>query len=158
MLTQEIADILKLKPKGGFYTLKTKRPAKTFKGTTFAVDKESVFQGILCDYAARGPVKTAIASGDRNDPELPSYIKESIFVDGIRFWSGNNGETYLPVSISGNHARVQWYLDNKPCNKSDVELVLMASEKTEKPSKEDLADKGQVPFAAINIKNILEVR
>lgn len=156
MEIQEITEALSQREAGQVYTVEMMRPAKVRKGTSFDIQKHSVFQGQFCDYANREPVKSAIESGVRGEPELPGHISHSFVQDGVRFWQGNNGEVYLPVVLfnSGN-TKVTWYRNGVEVNKNDVAMFLLASE-TSNPK--DNTDKGQVPFVGINIKHLLDIR
>jgi membrane carboxypeptidase/penicillin-binding protein PbpC len=152
-----ISKALEGRKTGAFFSIKMKRPAKLLAAfKNLVVDKESTMTGQL-DYSARAAVKNAVADGERAAPELPSHIKESFMVGNVKFWRGNTDKVYLPMPLSGAKPKVQWYLDGEPCDKADVEMYLQASEKSKPQDKEELADKGQVPFVGISVENILEV-
>ena len=115
-------------------------------------------QGILCDYASRGPVKAAVASGDRDEPETPSWVTRTFKIGAVKFWESAKGETYLCIPTTGNTPKVQWYLNGQPVDKADVAQYLLASENLKPVDKEAQAEKGQASFNAIKVDNILEVR
>lgn len=157
MLQTQIAQTLSKKRAGSIFTLVIQREAKTFKGSP-RIEKVTKMQGMLCDYANRTPVKEGVASGIRGEVELPSHIEKSVFVEGVRFWQGSKGQIYLPVTVSGNKQEVIWLLEGRPVQKSEIEQYLLSSEKQVKPDKEELAEKGQVPFVSVKIENVIEVR
>jgi hypothetical protein len=157
MDAQAIAKALENKKAGQFFTIKMRRPAKTFKGCTENIEKETVMQGILCDYANRGPVKAAVASGERDEPETPSWVTRTFKIGAVKFWESAKGEIYLCVPTTGNTPKVQWYLNDQPVDKTDVAQYLLASENPKPVDKETLAEKGQASFNAIKVDNILEV-
>lgn len=152
-----IASLLNSKNAGQLFSITVRRAAKCFKGTEDLVEKESKFQGQLCDYSARNAVKTAVEAGDRNAPELPSHILTGFKIGEVRFWRGKNGTDYLLIPINGNKAKVQWYLNGNPVAYSKVSEFLLASEKVTKKTKEELADKGQVPFVCVKVDNVTNV-
>jgi len=159
MDAQTIASQLADKKPGQFFTVLVRREAKTYKSYDGAViEKESVMQGILCDYANRAPVKNAVEDGMRDEPELPVHIDHAFKIGNVKFWQGKNGKVYLCVVATGNEPKAQWYLGGEPCKKEDVAPFLMASESPKKVEKEDLEEKGQVRFFGISLENVLEVR
>lgn len=158
MNAQAIANALNTRNTGQFFTVLMRRPAKTFKGVSEVVEKESEMQGILCDYANRAPVKAAVADGMRDEPELPSHIEKSFKIGNVRFWQGKNGKTYLPVPATGNTPKAKWFLNGEEVTKAEVEPYLLASETRPQPTKDELEEKGQARFFGIDIANILEVR
>jgi hypothetical protein len=153
-----IAKLLANRAAGSFYSVTMKRRAKTFKTYTGGViEKESTMTGILCLYANRAPVKTAVEDGIREEPELPSHIANSFKIGNVNFWAGKNGKTYLTLCAIGK-PKVQWYLDGEPCAKSDVQEFLLASETSKPIDKDETEEKGQAVFFGIDVENILSVR
>jgi len=125
------------------------------------IEKKSNYQGILCDYARRGPVREAIESGERDAPVLPSHIQEVFYCDGVKFWRGKNGEVYFPMPITGNNVKVVWFLNNEPVPFDDIKEYLLSSEIPKVTSAEKKAsteDKGQALFNAIKITNIQRIQ
>ena len=154
-----ISKALETRKTGSFFSLTMKRPAKTLKGVTEVIEKETVMTGQLCDYSARAAVKNAVAEGSRDEVELPSHISHSFKEGNVKFWAGKNGKTYLPMPLAGNKSKVTWYLGGEPVEYSEVEPYLLASDKPkERKDRDELAELGQVPFVGIDIENILEVR
>jgi len=154
-----ISKALANRTQGSFFAITMKRLAKTLKGVTEVIEKETIMTGQLCDYAKRAAVKNAVADGDREAPELPSHIESVFHVGGVKFWQGKSGKTYLPMPLAGNKSKVTWFLGGEPVEYSEVEQYLLASDKPKKAQdKDELAEKGQVPFVGIDIDNILEVR
>lgn len=154
MTANEIATILSAKSAGTFYTLVTRRPAKVRKGVADDIVKVSTLQGMLTDYARRKAVREAVASGERDAPELPKHIAESFELNGVRFWRGHNGREYLPVPLTGNAARSRWERNGAEVTLDEIRDLLLASETAARPDKDELADKGQVPFIAIGVENV----
>lgn len=159
MDAKTIAKTLEGRKAGSFFSVKMRKVAKTFKGVTEVVEKESVMTGQLCDYSARFAVKNAVAEGERDAPELPSHIENSFMEGSVKFWQGKTGAVYLPMPLTGNKTRVQWYLGGNPVEYAEVEPFLTSADKPkERKDKDELAEIGQVPFVGINIENILEVK
>jgi molybdopterin/thiamine biosynthesis adenylyltransferase len=79
-------------------------------------------------------------------------------VDGVKFWNHTNGNVSLPLPQGGNGAtRSQWLLDGNPVDESEIDAMLLASEKTIKQTKEQAADKGQALFNTIKLENIVSI-
>ena len=163
MDAQAISEVFATKPKGSIFQITVKRPCKCYKGITDVVEKESHYQGQFTDYSRRAAVREAVEAGERDAPELPSYVEESFFVGDVRFWRGKEkdgkpGQEYFPMPVTGNKAKVTWYLNGESCNYDAVEAILTAADKIkEQPTKEELAGKGQVPFNAIKLENIVAI-
>lgn len=158
MEAREIAEKLEGRKAGSFFSLTTHRAVKTFKGCESIIEKESIMQGMLCEYSNRAAVKDGVEDGIREEPELPTWVKEKFKLGNCNFWLGNTGEVYLCVPLTGNEPKAKWFMDGEECNYADVEPFLLASEKPKRVSKDELAEKGQVPFCGINVKNIIDVR
>lgn len=156
MKTQEISQALDAKQRGTIFTLVTRRPAKIRKSAgDMNIEKVAIMQGMVgTQYADRKPVREAVENGERDAVELPGHIRESFQVGKTRFWRGNNDNEYLPVCITGNKSQVTWLLDGEEVSFEEIKDHLLASEYAKSPSKDDLAEKGQVPFVGINVENI----
>jgi len=125
-----------------------------------AIEKKSKYQGILCDYARRGPVREAIESGERDAPVLPSHIQEVFYCEGVKFWRGKNGEIYFPMPVTGNSAQAVWLFNNEPVPLDDIKEYLLASELPKATYAEEKAkaeENGQVIFNSIKIGNIQQI-
>jgi hypothetical protein len=163
MDTKAIAEALSNKNRGSFYSLLMQRPAKMLKGITLNIEKRTQMTGQLCDYSVRAAVKNAVADGLRDAPELPSHIEKSFVEGNVRFWQGKDkneipGKIYLPMPLAGSKSNVTWLLDGVVVSYDDVSQYLLAADKPrKKQDKEELAEKGQVPFVAVDIENILQV-
>ncbi len=154
MNVTKIAEILSAKPSGSFYSVKVNRPGKVRKGVADNITKVSVFQGMLAEYSNRKPVKDAVESGERDAPVMPSWA-ESVEIDGLRFWRNiKTGQHYLPVCISGNPAKAQWYRNGEAVTLDEIKDNLLASEYATKPTKEETEEKGQAQFVAVSVDNI----
>lgn len=157
MEAKTIAKILEETKAGQFFSVTIRRPAKTFKGTIEKIEKMSQSQGILCDYANRKPVKEGVENDERTAPELPKHIKESAKIGPVKFWYGNNDETYLPVCATGNEPKVKWFMDGIETDYKTVEPMLLASERLSKPTKSEVEEKSQAQFFGVNVKNVIAV-
>lgn len=155
MTTNQIAEALANTRKGQFFSVTIQRPAKVFKGVTDTIVKTTTVTAQNADYAARAAVREAVESGDREAPVLPSFVTNVVVIDGVKFWEGKNG-FYLPVPVT-NHGNPVWTRNGVEVKKEDISDLLLASEKSEPVSKDDLADKGQVPFIAVNVDNIIAI-
>jgi len=145
--------------KNQFFTIKVRRPAQVRKSLPApSIEKESLYQGLLCDYARRGPVRDAVESGEREAPVLPSHITEVFHINDVKFWRGKNGQEYFPMPISGNKPQVTWYADGREVPFDDIKEYLLACETNKKPTKETVEEKNQVLFNSIKLENIVEVR
>lgn len=138
-----------------FFTILVKREAKVRKSLPAPkIEKESLYQGLLCDYARRNPVREGVNSGNREEPVLPSHISEVFHIHGVKFWRGFNGQEYFPMPISGNKPKVTWYADGTEVPYDDIKEYLLACEIAAKPSKSQVEDKNQVLFNSIKLQNI----
>jgi hypothetical protein len=154
MTEQEIAKILLARKRGQFFSVRVNRPGKVRKGVSDNITKVSVVQGILAEYSNRKPVREAVESGLREAPEMPSWA-ESVIVEGLRFWRNiKTGQHYLPVAITGNPAKPQWYRNGEPVTLDDIRENLLASELAQKPTKAETEAKGQAQFIAVGVENI----
>lgn len=156
MTTKQIAEVLANTRKGMFFSVTVRRAAKTFKGVTAHIVKTTTMTCQNADYAARKAVREAVEAGEREAPVLPSYVTEVFTEGGVKFWRGKNGSVYFPVPVT-NAGTPTWEMDGAQVQKCDIEHLLLASEKSAPADKEDLADKGQVPFIGVNIDNIIAI-
>jgi hypothetical protein len=159
MTTEQVAAALATKRKGTIFTLRVARPAKLRAGSRdMDIVKASVMQGMAnTDYASRGPVREAVALGERDAPALPKHIEKTFTENDVKFWKGHNGEIYLPVCLTGNHAEVTWLQDGEEVSLDEIKDHLLASEYASRTDKDDLAERGQVPFIGVNVKHIESV-
>ncbi len=154
MTVETIAKILTAKQGGSFYSVKVNRAGKVRKGVSDNITKVSVFQGILADYANRKPVRESVENGERNAPIMPTWA-ESVEVEGLRFWRNvKTGQHYLPVCVTGNPSKAQWFRNGEAVELETVKDALLASEYAPKPSKEETEEKGQAQFVAVSVENI----
>lgn len=159
MNTATIAAEISKKQKGQFFTLEILREAKTRKGVGVEILKRSVCQGMASvDYARRTAVMAAVEAGNREAPQLPSWIEESFTSEeGVRFWRGKNGKEYLPVCIT-KHLNTVWIVNGQEVPFDTIKEFLLASEYPKKVDKEELEEKGQVPFIGVGVENIAAIR
>ena len=151
---QDIARVLTAKQTGSFYTIRVNRPGKVRKGINDHITKVSTFQGMVAEYSNRRPVRDAVESGEREEPVMPVWA-ESVEVAGMRFWRNlKTGQHYLPVCVTGNPAKAQWYRNGEPVELDTVKDALLASEYAPKPSKDEVEEKGQALFVAVGIDNV----
>ena len=155
MTPEQIAAHLSTRQRGGFYSLVYRRNCKTKKGTPHLVEKETRAQAVLAEYAARAAVKEGILSGERLPPEAPKGTKEIFYVGGVKFFRMISGKTCLAANISGNEPQIQYFVDGQPSAEPDY---LLASEKVQLKSKEELAESSQAQFKLIDCESILDVR
>jgi len=136
---------------GQVYTIYQERPAKTRKGSPTII-KKGKFQGQLCEYSNRLPVREAVSEGRRLAPEMPEWA-EPYTVDGVRFWRNKTtGKCYLPVVLFGDNVASEWYIHGNRVDYKDIEPFLLASEKKHSEPKE-----GQVPFVVISVEHITRI-
>ena len=158
MKIEQISEILSSRPKGTYFQIVSRRPAKTRKGVNSYIEKESRIQGQLCDYSATKNVREGIESGEREAPHLPKGVKECFYVGKVNFFRYFNGSVALAVNVSGNKPVSRFFKNGQEVSKDAVESDLLASELAEYKTKEQLADKNQSPFRAIKLDNIKELR
>lgn len=155
MTPQQIAAHLSDRQRGGFYSLIYRRNCKTKKGTNHLVEKQTHAQAILAEYGNRAPVKEGILSGERLPPEAPKGTKEIFYIGGVKFFKMMSGKTCLGATLSGNEPQIQYIVDGQPSAEPDY---LLASEKVQPKSKEQLAENSQAQFKLIDCETILDVR
>lgn len=157
MTPQQIAQSLAIRKAGCFFTVKVRRPCKTRKGIDSIIEKESVYQGQLCDYSAKSAVRQGIESGERDAPELPKGMKESFKDGNAKFYNGFNDQKYFGVVVDGNKPKSKYYKNGQIVEKDQILDDLLASEKSPPKTKQELAEKCQSPFVLIKCENILEI-
>jgi len=154
MTVETIAQILAAKQGGSFYSVKVNRPGKVRKGVADNITKVSVFQGMLAEYSNRKPVKDAVEAGERDTPIMPTWA-ESVEIEGMRFWRNvKTGQHYLPVCVTGNPSKAQWFRNGEAVTLEQIKDNLLASEYATKPTKEETEEKGQALFVAVSVENI----
>jgi membrane carboxypeptidase/penicillin-binding protein PbpC len=158
MQVNEIVQALSSKNKGAFFSVTILKNCATLKSATEVVEKETRMTVQFCDYSARAAVKNAVEDGTREAPELPSHIEKTFTEGNVKFWQGRNGTIYMPLPLAGSKSTAHWYLNGEEVPYKEVEPYLLASEKPKvKKDKEELAEKGQVPFVAPKIENIIRI-
>lgn len=158
MRTAAIAEAISKKQKGQWMTLDIRRPAKVRKGVEAAIEKLSTVQGMASvDYARRTAVLAAVEAGNREAPELPSWLEESFILEDVRFWRGKTGKECLPVCVT-KHLNTTWLLNGVEVDFESIKSMLLASEYPKKVGKEELEQKGQVPFIGVGVENIAAIR
>jgi len=157
MTPQQIAQSLAVRKAGCFFTVKIRRPCKTRKGVDSIIEKESIYQGQLCDYSAKSAVKQGIESGERDAPELPKGMKESFKDGNAKFYRGFNDQKYFGVVVDGNKPKSKYYKNGQIVEKDQIIGDLLASELSRPKTKQELAEKRQSPFVLIKCENVLEI-
>lgn len=157
MTPEQITQRLAIRKNGQFFTVKTRRPCKTRKGVDCIIEKESVYQGQLCDYSAKFAVKQGIESGERDAPELPKGMKNSFKDGNAKFYNGFNDQKYWGVTIEGNKSKSKYYKNGQIIDKDQILDDLLASEKSPPKDKKELAEKCQAPFVLLKVENVLEI-
>jgi membrane carboxypeptidase/penicillin-binding protein PbpC len=161
MTVQEINQAIEPKRKGTIFTFEVKRPAKVRKSSELMIniEKLSIMQGMVgTQYANRKPVREAVANGVRPEVELPSHIEETFTEGATLFWRGRNGKVYLPVCLTGNKPKTTWLANGEKVDLESIKEHLLASEYAKKrPSQQELEEKGQAPFASIDVDHIIAI-
>ncbi len=162
MNAQDIIQKLESRKAGQAVSITVNRPGKVRKALAAEagdIRKVSTYSLQLAAYGARQPVKDAVQSGEREAPTLPEWVERSERVGGVNFWFGKNGGVYLALPVFGDkgNARVQWLRNGEKVEKSEIEKFLLASETTERPTKDETEEKGQAQFNAISLENIAEI-
>jgi len=152
MTPQQIASRLSSKKKGQIYSLIWRRQCRVKKGIDKLVEKETKAQAILAEYANRAPVKNGVLNGERLPPEAPKGAVECFYLDNVKFFKMSSGKTCLAAPLSGNEPQIQYYVDGQLSAEPDY---LLASEKVQLKSKEQLAANCQVQYKLINCQDIV---
>lgn len=155
MTPNQIAARLASRQKGGLFSVTYRRNCKTKKDAPHCVEKETHAQAILAEYGNRAPVKEGILSGERLPPEAPKGTKEIFYLGNAKFYKMMSGKTCLGFTQSGNEPQIQYFVDGKPSAEPEY---LLASEKAQQKSKEQLAENNQAQFKLIDCETILDVR
>ena len=158
LMLQRIASYAKAAiVKGQCFTLRMERQAKlkkAFKGADLKV--RSTYSCQRAEYGNKEVVRRAVQNGLRHAPKLPEWAQR-FEVEGVTFWRHKQNKTeYFPFPLFGDKKQ-QWLLNGQEVNREDVRHMVLASELAERPTKEDLADKGQAPFRTPKVKNILSI-
>lgn len=157
MTPEQIAQKLVSRAKGQLYTIKSRRPCKLKKGINLEIFKETVQQGMLCDYSARKSVREGVESGEREAPELPKGVKAVKHIGGVKFYENYSGKICISCPLGGNAPKSKFFLNNKEVSPDQISDYLLASEKVQPESKEELEAKHFAPFKMIDVANILEI-
>ncbi len=155
MTPEQIAERLSSRQKGQIFSITYRRNCKVKKGTPHFVEKQTRAQAILAEYGNRAPVKRGILTKERLPPEAPKGTEEIFYIGNAKFFKMLSGKTCLAAPLSGNEPTIQYFVDGKPSPEPDY---LLASEKVQQKSKEDLAANNQAQFKLINCEDIVDVR
>lgn len=155
MTPQEIAARLSAKQKGQIFSLTWRRKCKIKKGISHIVEKETHAQARLAEYANHAPVKQGILNGERLPPEAPKGAKEVFYIGNVKFFNMMSGKTCLAVPLAGNSPVAKYYVDGQLSAEPDF---LLASEKVQPESKEELAAKHLTPYKLVNCQDIIDIR
>jgi hypothetical protein len=157
MTPDQIAKSLSIRKAGQFFTVISRRFCKVRKGVDSIIEKESTYQGQLCEYKDRAIVKDAILSRERSAPNLPKGVKECFYLGDVKFFAMVNGNTCLAVNVAGNKPKSRFYKNNSPVEESVIVSEVLAQELNKVATKEEAAENNQAPFVMINVQNILAV-
>lgn len=157
MTPQQIALTLDSRPKGSFFSVVSRRPAKVRKGVNHVIEKISHTQFQLCDYSKTANVKNGIQSGEREAPKLPNGVAEIIVMGNCKFYKYHNGSMCFGGVISGNPSRSEFLLDGKPVSECEITDYVLSSELEPKKTRADLAEKNMTPFALVKVDNIVGI-
>ena len=155
MTPQQIAERLASRKSGQLFSVTYRRNCKVKKGINHNVQKETKAQAILAEYANRAPVKQGILTKDRLPPEAPKGTEEIFYLGPAKFYKMISGKTCLGFPVSGNEPIIQYFVDGQPSAEPDY---LLASEKVQPKSKEQLAANHLAQFKLIDCDSILDVR
>lgn len=157
MTPEQIAEKLVSRAKGQLYTIKSRRPCKLKKGVDLEIFKETVQQGMLCDYSARKSVREGVESGEREAPELPKGVKSVKYIGGVKFYENHSGKICISCPLSGNSPKSKFFLNNQEVSPEQISDYLLASEKVKPENKEELEKRHLVPFKMIDCANVVEI-
>lgn len=155
MTPQQIAERLASRQKGQIFSITYRRNCKVKKGTPHLVEKQTRAQAILCEYANRAAVKEGVLNKDRLPPEAPKGTEEIFYIGNAKFFKMVSGKTCLAAPLSGNEPIIQYFVDGQPSAEPDY---LLASEKVQQKSKEELAANNQAQFKLINCEDIVDIK
>lgn len=155
MTPQQIAERLSSRKGGQIFSVTYRRNCKVKKGTPHFVEKQTRAQAILCEYANRATVKEGVLNKERLPPEAPKGTEEIFYIGNAKFFKMKSGKTCLAAPLSGNEPVIQYFVDGQPSAEPDY---LLASEKVQQKSKEELAANNQAQFKLIDCESILDVR
>jgi hypothetical protein len=158
MNPNQIAQKLSTKSSGQFFSVISRRPAKTRKDCPFVIEKVSQYQGQLTEYSRRKTVREGVESGERDAPSLPRGVKESFYIGRAKFFRYFNGNEALAINVEGNRPSSQFFIDGKPVEESQVAEYLLSSELSPPKNKEQLAEKSQAPFVVISCQNVIDIK
>lgn len=157
MNKQDIIKALETRKRGQFFSLNVKRPAKALKKyVDESLEKKSVFTCQLASYAKRKPVIHAVNEAVREAPKTPSWVVRVEKIGNLTFWHHANGQQYLAAPVISSQ-QTQWLQDGKKTPLALIAHKLQASEKKQKATKEELAEKGQAQFMAVKLENIINI-
>jgi hypothetical protein len=155
MTPQQIAESLASRKGGQIFSVTYRRNCKVKKGTNHRVEKETKAQAILAEYGNRAAVKQGILTKDRLPPEAPKGTEEIFYLGPAKFYKMTSGKTCLGFPLSGNEPTIEYFVDGQLSPEPDY---LLASEKVQLKSKQDLAENNQAQFKLIDCESILDVR
>lgn len=160
MSPQAIAQALDDRKAGQFVTVFINRKAHLRKQWEMLdIRKISRIQIQLSSYANRAPVKEAIENGTRDAPQLPKHISHITTIGNVRFWVGHNGKIYFPYPLIDTNTSSEYLMNGKPITVDALKAhcYCLASEFPNRPSKESLAERGQVPFVGVSVEHITAI-
>ena len=132
---KQIIAVINSKPKGGFVSLEGERPAKVKKSCPDLIVKHSVFQmRVGHSYYNQKATIEAHESGEREkySPEK-LWHEKSMLGDAFRKHK-KTGEDYVSGQPTGNKSVVTWFRNGRKVSFSDVENVLLSTEKKSEKS------------------------
>jgi hypothetical protein len=132
MTKKQIEKALGKRAAGSFCVVTVARPMATRASCPHEITKRTQYRFQLTTYARREPVARGVATGQRDAPELPPWIKRSeILKNGLKFWHGHNGQVYLalPVFGDGGKFKSEFFIDGEVATKRKVNKFLTAAEK-----------------------------
>jgi hypothetical protein len=133
MQKENIIEKLGARHAGAFVTVNVKKTLG--KGDIYAklaseagkIEKLTTFQVKLHSYATRKDIREAVEAGERDAPELPSFV-ESVekLPNHLTFWKGKNGTDYLALPSGNTEAKTKFFRNGKEVSKEEIAHFLCA--------------------------------
>lgn len=143
-----------------FGSLVYKRPLKTLKTVSQTVEKRARLAVKLCPYNRLKAVREAVEADEREAPTLNrNLVPESVTptaIKGVYFATTVKGTRVICLPDLGPSGKSTYFIDGQEAEKDKVKGLCYASEFSDLPSKQDLANKGQSFFKMVSLENIID--
>jgi hypothetical protein len=123
--------------------------------------KSSLIPIQLASYENRAAVKQAVASGEREAPQIPDYLEFVSNVAGGAYIARHKGTGKLSLRAPMMNvvtSPATYTLDGVEVPFDSIKSYFTASALAEKPTKADFNEKGQDLFRGVNLENIVAVK